>query len=228
MELKWDEVGKHYYNTGVSKTILFPFDKTNNSYSAGVAWSGVTGITESPSGAEVTKLYADNIAYLNLRSAEEFGATITAYQSPEEFDACDGSASIADGVKITAQSRQMFGLAYRVEIGNDTDGNDHGYEIHLIYGCTASPSEKSRTSVNDSPEATELSWEITTTPVNVAGFKPTAHLVIDSTTADADKLALFEKKLYGTDTSGTTTGTDSQLLLPGDVAKIFAGTYVEG
>jgi len=228
MKLAWDVVGEHYYTTGVDKTILFTYNNTTKKYNNGVAWSGVTGITESPSGAEATKLYADNIPYLNLRSAEEFGASITAYQSPDEFDACDGTSTLAPGVKISQQARQMFGLAYRVKVGNDTEGTDFAYEIHLVYGCTASPSERQRQTVNDSPEAAELSWEITTTPVDVPGFKPTAHVVISSRESDAAKLKIFEDKLYGTDGEGETAGTDSQLLLPNEVAAIFATTTPQG
>lgn len=197
-KLVWDQIGEHYYETGVNHGVLFPFDKTQAKYGKGVAWNGLTGVTESPSGAEATALYADNIKYLNLYSAEEFGATVTAYTYPDEFAVLDGSAEIAKGVAIGQQNRGTFGLAYRTEKGNDTSGSDYGYKIHIIYGATASPSEKGYSTINDSPEAIEFSWELNTTPVSVAGFKPTATLVIDSTKSDASKLAAFENILYGT------------------------------
>lgn len=194
--VEWDATGEHLYETGIDRGMLYPIN-ASGAYTPGVAWNGLTAVTESPSGAEATKLYADNIKYLNLYSAEEFGATIEAYTYPKEFEACDGSADIATGVAIGQQSRKTFGLAYRTKIGNDVDGNDHGYKIHLIYGCMASPSEKAFQTINDSPEAITFSWEVSTTPVNVTGFKPTASITIDSTKVDADKLAAFEKTIYG-------------------------------
>lgn len=199
-KLVWDESGKRTYETGVNKGVLYDVN-TSGEYVNGVAWNGLTGVTESPSGAEQTPLYADNIKYLNLTSAEEFGATVTAYTYPDEWEKHDGSAELAVGVKIGQQTRSPFGLSYVTNIGNDTDGNDHGYKIHLIYGGMASPSEKNYQTINDSPEAIEFSWEITTTPVNVTGFKPTASITIDSTKCDKTKLEAFEAVLYGSETA---------------------------
>ena len=202
--LEWDKTGERQYTTGVDKVVLYV--QSAGAYPNGVAWNGVTAITESPSGAEPTPLYADNIKYLNLISAEELALTIEAYMSPEEFDQCDGSASVAKGVTIGQQDRKQFGLAYRTIIGNDVDGNNHGYALHLVYGCMAAPSERANNTINDSPEAATLSWEVSTTPVNVTGFKPTASLEIKSTEADPDKLAALESVLFG--------GTDSEARLP--------------
>lgn len=202
--LEWDKTGERQYTTGVDKVALYV--QEGGAYPKGVAWNGVTAITESPSGAEPTPLYADNIKYLNLISAEELALTIEAYMSPEEFDQCDGSASVAKGVTIGQQDRKQFGLAYRTIIGNDVDGNNHGYALHLVYGCMAAPSERANNTINDSPEAATLSWEVSTTPVNVTGFKPTASLEIKSTEADTDKLAALEAVLFG--------GTDSEARLP--------------
>ena len=213
-KLVWDESGKRIYETGVQKGVLYVQDE-GGTYPKGVAWNGLTAVTESPSGAEATPLYADDIKYLELRSAEEFGATIEAYTYPEEFEACDGSASLANGVSIGQQDRKAFGLCYRTIVGNDIQGNSHGYKLHLIYGAVASPSEKAYATVNDSPEAVTFSWEITTTPVEIEGFKPTASITIDSTKVNPAKLAELEKKLYGD------TG-DAQLPLPSEVKAIFA------
>lgn len=199
-KLVWDETGKRTYETGVSHGVLYVQTSTGT-YGKGVAWNGLTAVTESPSGAEATPLYADNIKYLELRSTEEFGATIEAYTYPDEFEKCDGSATIGTGVTIGQQTRHPFGLSYRTILGNDTENNDHGYKIHLIYGATASPSEKGYQTVNDSPEAITFSWEISTTPIDVPGFKPTSSLVIDSTKIDREKLQQIEKLLYG-DTTG--------------------------
>lgn len=212
-KLTWDASGERLYETGVKQGVLYVMD--NNVYGNGVAWNGLTAITESPSGAESTPLYADDIKYLDLRSTEEFGATIEAYTYPDEFAACDGSASLADGVSIGQQARKMFGLCYRTTVGNDTDGTDHGYKLHLIYGATASPSEKAYETINDSPEAITFSWEITTTPVSVTGFKPTASITIDSTKADPTCLAALEEKLYGG------TSTEPTLPLPDEVKTIM-------
>ena len=212
-KLTWDASGERLYETGVKQGVLYVMD--SNSYGNGVAWNGLTAITESPSGAESTPLYADDIKYLDLRSTEEFGATIEAYTYPDEFAACDGSASLADGVSIGQQARKMFGLCYRTTVGNDTDGTDHGYKLHLIYGATASPSEKAYETINDSPEAITFSWEITTTPVSVTGFKPTASITIDSTKADPTCLAALEEKLYGSES------TEPTLPLPDEVKTIM-------
>lgn len=214
-KLVWDESGKRIYETGVQKGVLY-VQNEGGLYPKGVAWNGLTAVTESPSGAEATPLYADDIKYLELRSAEEFGATIEAYTYPEEFEACDGSASLAKGVSIGQQDRKAFGLCYRTVVGNDVQGNSHGYKLHLIYGAVASPSEKAYATVNDSPEAVTFSWEITTTPVEIEGFKPTASITIDSTKVDPGKLAELEKKLYGD------TSTEAQLPLPSEVKTIFA------
>ena len=212
-KLVWDESGKRIYETGVQKGVLYVQNELGL-YPKGVAWNGLTAVTESPSGAEATPLYADDIKYLELRSAEEFGATIEAYTYPEEFEACDGSASLAKGVSIGQQDRKAFGLCYRTVVGNDVQGNSHGYKLHLIYGAVASPSEKAYATVNDSPEAVTFSWEITTTPVEIEGFKPTASITIDSTKVNAEQLAALEKKLYGEE-------GEAQLPLPSEVKTIF-------
>ena len=211
--LTWDASGERLYETGVKQGVLYVMG--SNGYGNGVAWNGLAAITESPSGAESTPLYADDIKYLDLRSTEEFGATIEAYTYPDEFAACDGSASLADGVSIGQQARKMFGLCYRTTVGNDTDGTDHGYKLHLIYGATASPSEKAYETINDSPEAITFSWEITTTPVSVTGFKPTASITIDSTKADPTCLSALEAKLYGGENSEPT------LPLPDEVKTLM-------
>lgn len=212
--ITWDESGKRLYETGVSKGVLYLYEE--NAYTNGVAWNGLTAVTESPSGAEATALYADDIKYLNLVSAEEFGATIEAYTYPDEFAACDGSAELVKGASIGQQDRKTFGLCYRTALGNDTDGNAHGYKLHLIYGCLAAPSEKAYATINDSPEAITFSWEITTTPVAVTGMKPTACITIDSTKADAAGLLELETKLYGDDSSGVPT-----LPLPDEVKTLL-------
>lgn len=212
----WDKTGEHFYETGVNHAVLFPFNKTNKTYDNGVAWNGITSVSESPSGAEATALYADNIKYLNLISNEEFGATVEAYTYPDEFAVLDGSANIAEGVAIGQQSRGTFGLAYRTEVGNDTEGTDLGYKIHLIYGATATPSEKAYQTINDSPEAITFSWTLNTTPVAVEGFKPTASLVIDSRKVDAAKLTAFEDIIYGSENA------TPRLPLPDEIATLFA------
>lgn len=195
-KIVWDEVGKRFYETGVDHGVLYVMT-SEGKYEKGVAWNGLSGVTESPSGAEPSAVYADNMKYLNLMSAEEFGATIEAYTYPPEFAECNGEAVPTDGVIIGQQTRKLFGFSYRTKIGNDTDGSDHGYKLHLIYNCLAGVSEKGYQTINDSPEAMTLSWEITTTPVDVTDHKPTACLTIDSTTSDPTKLAELEKVLYG-------------------------------
>ena len=195
--LEWDKVGERLYETGVDQGVLYVQDETG-AYPEGVAWSGLRSVSESPSGAEPSPLYADNIKYLNLLSTEEFAATIGAYYSPEEFDACDGTATLAKGVTIGQQKRKTFGLCYRTKIGNDIDGDEHGYKIKIIYGALAKPSQKEYQTVNNDPSAIELSWEVSTTPVKVTGMKPTATLEIDSTKIDTEKLKALEDVLYGT------------------------------
>ena len=212
-KLVWDATGEKLYETGVENGVLYPL--VEGAYPKGVAWNGLTAVTESPSGAEPTALYADNIKYLNLMSAEEFGATIEAYMYPDEFAACDGSAELLAGVSIGQQKRQQFGLCYKTKVGNDTDGNEYGYKIHIIYGCLASPSEKGYSSINDSPEAITFSWEVSTTPVNVTNQKPTATVIIDSTKTDAAKIAAIEKILYGDET------TEARLPLPDEIVSIM-------
>ena len=210
--LTWDQTGEKLYETGVQKGVLYPMDGAV--YGKGVAWNGLTAVNETPSGAESTKLYADDIKYLDIRSAEEFGATIEAYSSPEEFDACDGTASLADGVNIGQQNRKGFGFCYRSTIGNDTEYNNYGYKLHIIYGLTASPSERSYSTVNDSPEAATLSWEVSSTPVNVAGFKPTSIVTINSKKIDPQALKEIEDALYGT------TSEEPKILLPDEIKAI--------
>ena len=220
MELTWDKVGERLYETGVDHGVLY---KPNGAgvYDQGFAWNGLVSVTESPSGAEATPQYADNIKYLNLVSAEEFGATIEAFTYPEEFAEHDGSASPVSGISVGQQARKPFGLSYRTRVGNDVDGTDHGFKLHLIYGALAAPSEKAYNTINDSPEAITFSWEVSTTPVSVTGLKPTAQLTIDSTKVDATALATLEGLLYGTE------GADARLPLPDEVLALFEGTVTE-
>lgn len=194
--IKWDETGQKLYETGIDRGVLYPQDNTGK-YPKGVAWNGLIGVSENPTGAEPTPLYADNIKYLNLMSVEEFGATIEAYTYPDEFEECDGTATLGTGVTIGQQPRKLFGLAYRTLVGNDVDMEDHGYKIHLVYGAQASPSDKSYQTINDSPDAVTFSWEVSTTPVAIDGHKATASVVIDSTKIEASKLEAIEKILYG-------------------------------
>jgi hypothetical protein len=214
MKLVWDKVGERLFETGVDQGVVYP-QAADGSYPKGVAWNGLINVTETPSGAEATPIYADNIKYLNMYSTEEFGATVEAYTYPDEFEQCDGSAELAVGVKVGQQARKSFGLCYRTIVGNDVQGNDFGYKLHLIYGATAAPSEKAYATVNDSPEAVTFSWEVTCTPVEVPGFKPSASIVIDSTKVDAGKLAALEAKLYGDES------TEAQLPLPAEIAEMF-------
>lgn len=212
-KLVWDKTGERFYETGVKNGVLYPM--VDGAYPKGVVWNGLTAVTESPSGAEATPLYADDIKYLNLMSAEEFGATIEAYTYPDEFAECDGSATLGTGVTIGQQPRKTFGMSYKTTMGNDVDNDNHGYKLHLIYGAMASPSEKAYSTINDSPEAITFSWELTTTPVNVTGFKPTASLTIDSTKVEPDKLAAIEALLYGDES------TEAKLPLPDEIAVII-------
>lgn len=213
-KLVWDNTGERFYETGVKQGVLYPI-QSDGKYSKGVAWNGLTAVTESPSGAEATALYADDIKYLSLMSTEEFGATIEAYTFPDEFAECDGSAALVDGVMLGQQKRKTFGLCYRTTIGNDVAGNDYGYKLHLIYGALASPSEKAYATINDSPEAITFSWEVTTTPVSVEGFKPTACVTIDSTKVGSTQLTKLEDILYGTE-EGT-----ARLPLPDEIKTIM-------
>ena len=214
-KLKWDEIGKRYYETGVSNGVLYPL-QLDNSYSKGFAWNGLSAVNENPSGAEATPVFADNIKYLNMLSAEEFGATVEAYTYPDEFAECDGSAEIVKGVTAGQQPRKMFGLSYKTLIGNDVKDTEAGYKLHLIYNAKASPSEKNYGTVNDNPEAMTLSWELTTTPVNVPGFKPTSHIVIDSRKCDSAKLKAFEEILYGS------VSADPRLPKPEEVITLMS------
>lgn len=213
-KLVWDATGERFYETGVKQGVLYV--QSGGTYPKGVAWNGLTAVTESPSGAEATPLYADDIKYLNLISTEEFGATIEAYTYPDEFMECDGSASLTTGVYIGQQARKAFGLCYRTALGNDVDNNDYGYKLHLIYGAMAAPSEKAYATINDSPEAITFSWEVTTTPVNVTGFKPTSCITIDSTKVDETKLKALEDALYGTEDK------EAHLPLPDEIATMMA------
>ena len=223
MKLVWDKTGEHYYETGVKNGVLYPMS-TSGTYPKGVAWNGLTAVTESPSGAEPTALYADDIKYLNLMSNEEFGATIEAYTYPDEFAECDGSASLTEGVYIGQQARKTFGLCSRTTLGNDSKANHYGHKLHIIYGAMASPSEKAYSTINDSPDAITFSWELSTTPVAVANFKPTASLTIDSTKVDSEKLTKLEEILYGKDGTGedqSTGAVDPRLPLPDEIATLM-------
>ena len=218
--LVWDQTGERQYETGVKNGVLYI--PTEGVYNKGVAWNGLTAFTESPSGAEATPLYADDTKYLTLMSTEEYGCTIEAYTYPDEFAQCNGSAEIAKGVSIGQQSRKTFGLSVKTTLGNDTEGNDFGYKLHIVYGALASPSEKGYATINDSPEAITFSWEVTTTPVSVAGFKPTASITIDSTKADKTKLKALEDILYGS------TETEPRLPLPDEIAGLMKTDSVSG
>lgn len=230
--LVWDKVGERTYETGVDHMVLYRYDPQTKAFKNPVAWNGITAFNESPSGAEPTALYADNIKYLNLMSAEEYGATLEAYTYPDEFEECDGSKEIAPGVLIGQQNRKLFALCYRTLLGNDQDGTDLGYKLHIVYNCLASPSERGHATVNDSPEAANPSWEISTTPVEIKGGKPTATVVIDSTEVDKTKLASFEDILYGTDAVEAdaehnieaSEATDGRLPFPNEIAEHFKTT----
>ncbi|MBQ8134781.1 MAG: hypothetical protein IJ192_10320 [Clostridia bacterium] len=217
-KLVWDEIGSRYFETGVKKGVLYP--SVNGTYPKGVAWNGLTAVNENPSGAEASPFYADNIKYLNLYSNEEYGATIEAYTYPDEFAQCDGSAEIATGVVIGQQKRKPFGFSYVTVLGNDTDGVDRGYKIHLVYGAMASPTDKSYSTINDSPDAITFSWEVSTTPVEVPGFKPTASVTIDSTKAKASELKALEDILYGTESK------EPRLPLPTELLSIFSTSVI--
>lgn len=220
-KIEWDKTGEKLYETGVKNGVLYLPDESG-AYTKGVAWNGLTSVKESPSGAEATPLYADDIKYLELTSAEEFGGTLECYTYPDEFAECDGSAEVAPGVIIGQQNRKTFGLCYRTTLGNDVKGNEYGYKLHLIYGAKASPSEKAYSTINDSPEAITFSYEITTTPVNVTGYKPTASLIVDSTKVSAEKMAALEAILYGKDAAVESgANNDPRLPLPDEVITLL-------
>ena len=219
-KLVWDQTGERLYETGVRMGVVYPQDN-KGAYPKGAAWNGLISVSESPSGAEATPLYANDIKYLELMSNEEYGGSIEAYTYPDEFAACNGELELAAGVKISQQKRTAFGLCYRTVVGNDTENDEYGYKLHLVYGAKATPSEKAYSTINDSPEAVTFSWEFTTTPVNVTGFKPTAHIEIDSTKIDKDKLTALEAVLYGSDE------TDAKLPLPDEVKELIGGTSTE-
>lgn len=220
-KMKWDQTGERVYETGVEQCALFPQDDTG-AYPLGVAWNGISNITETPSGAEPTKLYANDKVYVTMMSAEEVGGTIEAYTYPDEFAECDGSATVVAGVRIGQQARRTFGLAYKTLIGNDVVGTKYGYKLHLVWGALASPSEKAHATVNDSPEAQTMSWEYTTTPVDVAGYQPTASMEIDSTTVDAEKLAALEAIIYGSESE------EPKLPMPEAVIEMLKGEQAAG
>lgn len=211
----WDKIGERLYETGVDRGVLYPQDN-EGTYPLGVPWNGLSSVSESPSGAEPTPIYADNMKYLNLMSVEEFGATIEAYTYPDEFEACDGSAELAPGVTIGQQERKLFGLSYRTKIGNDVEGDNLGYKLHLVYGALASPSDRTYETINDTPDAITFSWEVMTTPVPVEGYRPTASLEIDSTKVDAAKVKEIEDILYGTEEK------EARLPLPDEILTILA------
>lgn len=219
-KIEWDKTGEKLYETGVKNGVLYLPDESGV-YTNGVAWNGLTSVKESPSGAEATPLYADDIKYLELTSAEEFGGTLECYTYPDEFAECDGSAEVAPGVIIGQQNRKTFGLCYRTTLGNDVKGNEYGYKLHLIYGAKASPSEKAYSTINDSPEAITFSYEITTTPVNVTGYKPTASLIVDSTKVGAEKMAALEAILYGKDGVESSPNNNPRLPLPDEVITLL-------
>ena len=214
-KITWDAVGERLYETGVKNGVLYVFDGKTKQYGPGVPWNGLTAVTESPSGAEASPLYADDIKYLNLRSVEEYGCTIEAYTYPDEFKACNGEAELTKGVVLGQQKRSMFAFSFKTTLGNDTEENDYGYKLHIVYGCTAAPSEKAYATINDSPEAITFSWEVTTTPVEVEGYKPTACITIDSTKVDATALDAIEAALYGAG-----EGQDARLLLPSEILTL--------
>lgn len=217
--LVWDTIGERFFETGVDQCVLYPI--SNNAYPMGYAWNGITGVSESPSGADANAIYADNIKYLNLRAAEEFGATVTAYTYPDEFAECDGSASPVKGLTVGQQTRKMFGLCYRSRLGNDTDGSDHGYKLHLVYGLTASPSERGYSTINDSPEAIEFSWEMNSTPVSVTGLKPTSVITISSEDFTEAQMQVIEDVLYGD------ASNNPRLPLPDEVIALMGSNVYE-
>ena len=226
-KLKWDQTGEKLYETGVEQGAIYPM-ASSGAYDKGAAWNGLTAVTESPSGAEATALYANDKKYLELMSTEEFGGTIEAYTYPDEFAECNGEKELAPGVNISQQTRKAFGMVYKSLIGNDTEGTKHGYKLHIVYGAKVSPSEKANNTINDSPEAVTMSWEFTTTPVEVTGCDPTSHLIIDSTKIEAKKLAALEAILYGTDTGEGKEATEPRLPLPDEIATLMKTAEAAG
>ena len=225
--VKWDETGKRYFEAGVSKVVLYVYDTDNNTYGKGVGWNGITAVNEAPSGAEANAIWANNAKYANLMSAEDFAATIEAYTYPDEFAPCDGFAALDDGVVISQQKRKSFAFTYRTEIGSDTDELEAGYKIHIVYGALAAPSQRDRATLNDSPEALTMSWEVSTTPVQVEGYRPTAHVIVDSRKYTEEQMKALEDVLYGTDGDSeadpVVAATDPTLLLPEDVVDTLNG-----
>lgn len=219
-KLKWDQTGERFYETGVKNGVLY-IQETGGVYPKGVAWNGLSAVNESPSGAEASAIYADDMKYLNLYSAEEFAATIEAYTYPDEFAECDGSAQLVDGVTVGQQARKTFGMCYKTTLGNDIEANKYGYKLHIIYGAKAAPSEKAYATINDSPEAITFSWEVSTTPVSVEGFEPTASLTIDSTKADPEKLKALEDILFGTDGVSAGENPGPRLPLPDEIKTLM-------
>jgi len=222
--ITWDAIGERLFETGVDRGVLYPYDTETNTFTNGVAWNGLTAVNESPSGAEPNPVYADNIKYLNIMSAEEYAATIEALYAPDEFMECDGYAEIATGATIGQQTRKLFGFCYRTKIGSDTENVDKGYKLHLIYNCLASPTEKQHSTINENPETSPLSYSISTTAVNVTNFKPTATVEIDSTKTDSAKMAALEAILYGTDGTGGVEGTQARLPFPDEIITILGTT----
>lgn len=225
-KLEWDKIGERLYETGVDRGVLFVYDKSEKEYKTGVPWNGLIAVSENPTGAEPNPQYADNIKYLNLMSAEEFEASIEAFMYPPEFAECDGSASPVDGLEVSQQNRSLFGFAYRTLMGSDAEGTDYGYKLHIIYGALATPTDKSYTTQSDSPEALTFNWDITTTPVLVTGFKPTACVIIESVDAEVDGLAELEDILYGVDADveNGIVASDSRLPMPDEILTIMATT----
>lgn len=222
--LEWDKTGEHIYETGVKNGVLYVMSTegaTAGTYPEGVAWNGLTSVSESPEGADANDFYADDIKYLSIRGTEDFNGSINAYTYPEEFAQCNGEASIANGVVVGQQFRKAFGLCYKTTIGNDVAGNDYGYKLHIVYGATVSPSEREYQTINDSPEPIEFSWDFETVPVNVPGFRPSANITIDSTKVDATKLETLKDILYGTDGTGGSEGTVARLPLPAEIITLL-------
>lgn len=220
--LEWDKVGEHLYETGVDRGVLYLYDSAKQAYLDGEAWNGLTSVSENPTGGDNNEYYADNIKYLNIKAAEDFAATVGCYTYPDSWAACNGEAEYVKGISLTQQTRATFGLCYRTKIGNDTENIDHGYKLHLVYGATSSPTSKDYNTINDNPDPAEFSFDIATTPVPVEGYKPTAHIIINSTKIDPDELKKLEDVLYGTNGEGDSDGTAPRLPLPNELPEILA------